>query len=208
MAERQPQNFDRLIGEMQGALSENQLRAHFTLYQGYVKKLNEIEAALPTADRTSGNYSYSAYSELRRREPVAYNGTFLHEMYFHNLGAAGQTPPEAFKKGVEQSFGSWDNWIADVKACIASAHGWTLVGWDYNTHCIRNNLVQSEHHVGLLVNMQVFLAIDHWEHAYMIDYGIKKPDYTAAMLKHINWSVVGERAKFSPLMMPMQTPQK
>ena len=66
-----PINYDHLISECSAFLSENQLKAHFTLYQGYVKKLNEIEEKLAKADPTTANYSYSEYSELRRREPVA-----------------------------------------------------------------------------------------------------------------------------------------
>ena len=38
-----PKNFDRLRGELAGALSEAQLEAHFSLYQGYVKALGTIE---------------------------------------------------------------------------------------------------------------------------------------------------------------------
>ena len=45
-----PKNYDQLIAECAGFLSENQLKAHFTLYQGYVKKLNEIEERLAKAD--------------------------------------------------------------------------------------------------------------------------------------------------------------
>ena len=47
----EPKDFRRLISECQGFLSEKQLQAHFTLYQGYVKKLNEIESSLQQADR-------------------------------------------------------------------------------------------------------------------------------------------------------------
>ena len=63
----EPKDFRRLISECQGFLSEKQLQAHFTLYQGYVKKLNEIESSLQQADGEQANYSYSEYSELRRR---------------------------------------------------------------------------------------------------------------------------------------------
>jgi Fe-Mn family superoxide dismutase len=83
----EPKDFRRLISECRGFLSEKQLQAHFTLYEGYVKKLNEIESSLQQADREKANYSFGEYSELRRREPVAYNGTVLHELYFENLGA-------------------------------------------------------------------------------------------------------------------------
>lgn len=188
-----PKNFDHLLGECKAFLSEKQLQAHFTLYQGYVKKLNEIEEKLTKADPTTANYSFSEYSELRRREPVAYNGTVLHELYFENLGAPDGTPSEAFKRAVESSFGSWDAFIADVKGIVGSGHGWALVTYDYNFGRVRTNFVQSEHHVGLLANQQVVLAVDAWEHAYFLDYGTKKPDYLAGVLKHINWKAVEQR---------------
>jgi Fe-Mn family superoxide dismutase len=41
--------------------------------------------------------------------------------------------------------------------------------------------------------MSVLAAIDAWEHAYMIDYGTKKPDYIAKILDSINWKVINER---------------
>lgn len=199
---REPRNFEHLIGKVKG-LSENQLRNHFTLYQGYVKKLNEIEQKLADADRGAPNYSWNEYSELKRREPVAYNGTFLHELYFDNLGAPGTTPPELFKKAVTSAFGSWDAYIADVKAACGSAHGWLLTCYAYADNRVRNVLVQSEHHVGLQVDTQVLVAVDVWEHAYFMDYGTKKPDYVAAVLASLNWDKVGERVKGSGLgMMP------
>ena len=192
-------NFDRLIQDCKEFLSEDQLKNHFTLYQGYVKKLNEIELKLGSADPTTANYSYGEYSELRRREPVAYNGTVLHEIYFNNLGTPGATPPANFKKAVEESFGSWDKWIADVKGIVGSGHGWCLVNYDYNFSKVRNLMVQSEHHVGLLPNQNTLVAIDAWEHAYFKDYGTKKPDYLAGVLKHLNWKAVEARLAMTPL---------
>lgn len=189
-----PKNFDHLIGECKAFLSEKQLQAHFTLYQGYVKKLNEIEERLTKADPTTANYSFSEYSELRRREPVAYNGTVLHEMYFANLGAPNDgAPSEKFKKAIETSFSSYDAFVADVKGIVGSGHGWCLVTYDYNFNRVRTSQIQSEHHVGLLVDQQVIVAVDAWEHAYFLDYGTKKPDYLAGVLKHLNWKIIDQR---------------
>jgi Fe-Mn family superoxide dismutase len=193
-----PKNFDHLLGDCKAFLSDKQLQAHFTLYQGYVKKLNEIEERLAKADPTTANYSFSEYSELRRREPVAYNGTFLHELYFANLGAPSEGPQDGaggFKQAATSAFGSWDGFIADVKGIVGSGHGWCLVTFDYNLGRVRTNFVQSEHHVGLLVDQQVLIAIDAWEHAYFLDYGTKKPDYLAGTLKHLNWKTIEERAR-------------
>ena len=188
---RTPKNYEHLIGKVAG-LSEAQLKAHFTLYGGYVNKLNEIEEKLGKAEKTA-NYSYAEYSELRRREPVAFNGTYLHELYFDNLGGAGTSPSDALKKAASDAFGSWDNYIADVKAIVGSGHGWCLTTWSNHEGKLRNNFVQSEHHVGLFVDQQAVVAIDMWEHAYFLDYGTKKPDYLAAVLSSLEWNVINKR---------------
>jgi Fe-Mn family superoxide dismutase len=195
----EPKDFRRLISECQGFLSEKQLEAHFTLYQGYVKKLNEIESGLREADPKTANYSFGEYSELRRREPVAYNGTVLHELYFENLGAKGGEVPPAFKKEAERAHGSWDAAVKDLKAMADSAHGWVLVTYDWNFGVVRHNLVQSEHHVGLLPNQTVLVAIDCWEHAYFADYQTKKDEYLDGLFEHVNWKVISERLGRTPV---------
>lgn len=190
---REPKNYSHLLGGNAKGLSDAQLNAHFTLYQGYVKKLNEIRDRLGTADRSAPNYSFNEYSELRRREPVAYNGTVLHEMYFDSLGNGSTAPSDTSKRVIEASFGSMDAWVADAKACLMSAHGWLLVVYDYSEQKLFNNLVQSEHHVGLFANVHVMTAIDAWEHAYFFDYQTKKADYVANVLSGLNWDHINKQ---------------
>ena len=61
MTDIQPKNYDHLLGKLK--LSDAQLKAHFGLYQGYVKKLNEIRQKLQTADPAGGNYSFNEFSD-------------------------------------------------------------------------------------------------------------------------------------------------
>ena len=192
---REPKNFDNLLGGNAKGLSDLQLKAHFTLYQGYVKKLNEIREKLGGADRSAPNYSFNEYSELKRREPVAYNGTVLHEMYFENIGKGEGQPDEHAKKLITNSFGSMDAWLADAKACLMSAHGWLVVIYDYYDGKLYNNLVRTEHDVGLFANVHAMVALDAWEHAYFADYQTKKGDYVANILSGLNWNTLNDRFK-------------
>lgn len=193
MTSRQPQDFGRLAGECHGFLSETQLGAHFELYHGYVRKLNEIEALLATTSREGANYSFAAYSELRRREPVAYNGTVLHELCFGNLGPPRTEVPAVIRQAEAKAFGSWDTAMADLKAMTQSTHGWVLVTWDMGSQRLRHNLVHSEHDAGLFANQAVLLAIDCWEHAYFLDYVLRKSAYVDGVLRHLDWATVQRR---------------
>ena len=196
---REPKNFDNLLGGNAKGLSDLQLKAHFTLYQGYVKKLNEIWEQLGKADRSAPNYSYNPYSELKRREPVAFNGTVLHEIYFENIGNGSTQPNAASKKLIDAGFGSFDAWLADAKAALLSAHGWVVLTYDYTEKKLFNNLVRTEHDVGLFANTHIVAAIDAWEHAYFADYQTKKADYVSNVLSGLNWDVLNARlAQVSP----------
>jgi len=190
---RDAKNFDHLLGGNAKGLSDPQLKAHLALYQGYVKKLNEIREKLGTADRGAPNYSFNDYSELKRREPVAYNGTVLHEMYFENLGNGSTQPDENAKKLITASFGSMDAWIADAKASLMSAHGWLVTVYDYSDNKLYNNLVRTEHDVGLFANVHAMIAIDAWEHAYFLDYQTGKAKYVESTLSGLNWDVLNKR---------------
>ncbi|MBZ5537366.1 MAG: Fe-Mn family superoxide dismutase [Acidobacteriia bacterium] len=184
-------NFDHLLGKLEG-LSEKQLKAHFGLYQGYVKKLNEIQEKLKSIDRSTANYSFSEYSELKRREAVAFNGAFLHEMYFENLSAKGGEPSNELADAIKKSFGSRDAWTTDLKAAGASTPGWVILTYNRTDHELHHYIL-FEHHIGYPVRQEPLLALDCWEHAYMIDYGTTKGDYLSAFIKHIDWNVVNKR---------------
>src|SRR4051812_7025501 len=190
---REPKNFDNLLGGNAKGLSDTQLKAHFTLYQGYVKKLNEIREKLGAADPSAPNYSFNEYSELKRREPVAYNGTVLHELYFGNIGDGSTQPDDRAKAMFTNSFGSFDAWLVDAKACLMSAHGWLVTIYDYSDGKLHNNLVRTEHDVGLFANVHVMIAVDAWEHAYFFDYQTGKAKYVEAMLSGLNWDVLNKR---------------
>jgi len=89
----EPKNFDHRKGGTRKSFRDSQLEQHFTRYKGYVAKLNEIEEKRATSSNAKPNCSFNEYSELKPRESVAFNGTFLHELHFENLGAAGQCSP-------------------------------------------------------------------------------------------------------------------
>ena len=184
-------DFNHLLGKMKG-ISDKQMTAHFGLYGGYVKKLNEIEDKLKTADPATANYSYGDFSELKRRETVAFNGTYLHQYYFENLTGDKTEASKDFKKAVDTSFGSWDKFITDMKGCAASTPGWVLITKNQIDGKL-HSYVTYEHMNHTPVFQKIVLALDCWEHAFMIDYGTNKADYVKAFLENVDWNVVSKR---------------
>lgn len=192
---RKPKNFDSLIGSIPG-LSEKQLKAHFELYRGYVAKWVEIESKLKSADPKTANYSFGEISELMRRRSVAYNGAHLHELFFENLSGKESEPSQSLKKDIERSFGSMKGWFDELKAGLISEPGWVLLTRSREDGFLRNDLLE-EHHIGVLVEQDIILAFDGWEHAYFIDYATKKADYVAMLERAIHWGVANQRFEAS-----------
>jgi len=191
--EHKSRDFSNLLGKLQG-ISDKQLTAHFALYEGYVKKWNEIQAKLKSQDKSATNYSFGEFSELKRREAVAFNGTFLHEAYFENLAGkedAGEISAE-LKKAITEAFGSMETFEQDVKSSAASTPGWVVLTYNQPTNKL-HTFIMYEHHIGLPVHQDLVLALDCWEHAFMIDYGTKKAEYLKAFFDNINWNIVNKR---------------
>ena len=186
-------DYSKLIG-MEG-FSPTLLNNHFTLYQGYVNNTNKVWDLL-TAMLKEGKSGSPEYAELKRRFGFEFNGMRLHEYYFDNLG--GKKPLDkagALAKGVAGAYGSYEAWEKDFRATGAMRGiGWVVLYQDNETGWFFNQWI-NEHEVGHPAGCVPILVMDVFEHAFMIDYGLKRADYIDAFFKNINWDVVSGRAK-------------
>jgi Fe-Mn family superoxide dismutase len=192
----QAKKYDHLVGNSPG-FSPKQIEQHIKLYEGYVKKINEIRAEIekiPFEERKGeSNFSFGKYSELKRREAVPYNGVYLHEMYFDNMGGGGGAPTSEVSRAIEAAFGSQSHWEEDLRACAeAATGGWVLLTYDRVDGKLHHNQMW-EHTIGIMLNQEHLLVLDTWEHAFMIDFGTDKKSYLTAFLKNVNWHVVADR---------------
>lgn len=180
-----------LSKKLQG-LSNSQIDQHKTLYEGYVKKWNEIEKDLDLVDRKNvAGITYSKFRSLKIAETFARNGSILHELYFGNLGK-GTKPGKKTKALMTELFGSWEDFINDATDCALCARGWVLTCYNLEDGNITNYVLDA-HNETVPVLAIPLLVIDVYEHAYMIDFGIKRADYIKVLWENINWDVVEER---------------
>jgi Fe-Mn family superoxide dismutase len=184
-------DYGKLIG-MDG-FSETLLTNHFTLYQGYVTNTNKLIDLL-TAMLKEGKTGTPEYAELKRRFGFEFNGMRLHEYYFENLG--GKAPLDktgTAAKKLADAYGSYDAWEQDFRATGAMRGiGWVVLYQDNMTVGLCNQWI-NEHEVGHLAGCRPILVMDVFEHAFMLDYGLKRADYIAAFFKNINWKAVEAR---------------
>ncbi len=187
-------SYAELIGRING-LTENQLKQHYDLYVGYVKKRNQIEQDLQTVDRTnSAGITYSPFRALKTAETFAVNGSLLHELYFENMSAVQTQPGPETMKLMTNSFGSLDNFKKDLIDSGAVARGWVITAYGMDDGHVHNYVLES-HNQNVPVLSIPLLVLDVYEHAYMIDFGIKRAAYLDVFWENVNWDVVEQRIK-------------
>ncbi len=186
-------DYSKLIG-MDG-FSETLLKNHFTLYQGYVTNSNKVLDALEQMLR-DGKTGSPEFAELKRRLGWEFNGMRLHEYYFENLGGKGGLDKGGkLAKRLIENFGSYDAWEKDFKATgTMRGIGWVALYQDSLGGRLINFWI-NEHDVSHPAGCNLILIMDVFEHAFMLDYGLKRADYIEAFFKNIDWKAVESRLK-------------
>lgn len=171
-------------------LSDELMKNHFTLYEGYVKNTNKVAELLTKAEKGSPEYA-----ELKRRFGWEFNGMRLHEYFF---GAMTKDFKELDKasnlfKQIEKDFGSYEEWETDFKATAGlRGIGWAILYYDEEAQQLFNVWI-NEHDLGHLAGAKVILNIDVFEHAWMPDFGLKRAEYIEVFMKVIDWEETAKR---------------
>lgn len=183
------------IPELTG-ISQKTVTEHLGLYQGYVKNVNLIREKIDAFSNDMENNRY-AISEMQRRLGFEFGGMRNHEYYFAQFENGPKSLEDSkLKDMMNERWGSVENWHeAFLRIANTRGVGWAMLYIDHQT----NQLVQTwvdEQHLGQLADLDIVLALDMWEHSYMLDYPpSKKKDYITAFFNNLNWEVVASRVE-------------
>ena len=185
-------DFKRLLGTE--GFSDNLLNTHFGLYEGYVKNTNALAEQLKNL-LEAGKTGPGEYAELKRRFGWEFNGMRLHELYFGNMSKDKKTLADEAKIAglITAAFGSYEMWKKDFVATGAlRGIGWAIMAHDKEADKVFNVWV-NEHDVGHLAGAIPLLVMDVFEHAFILDYGMKRADYIASFMAAVDWEEVEKR---------------
>jgi len=170
-------------------ISRAAVEAHYTLYQGYVAKRNQILAMLADADLATANQTYSELRALKVDLSFAIGGIKNHELYFGHLGGSGGAPTGAFGALVKRDFGSADAWRDDLKATGMAGRGWAWTAYDWDEGRLFNYIGDAQNTFPVW-NATPLVALDVYEHAYFLDYQTDRASYIDAFFDNLDWDVV------------------
>jgi Fe-Mn family superoxide dismutase len=192
-----PMQFAHLKG-LKG-ISDGVLESHFKLYEGYVNRTNKLTETLSGMQQKGEALGANpAYAEMTRRFGFEYNGMVLHEYYFGNMkpNGSGATPGGKLKKAMEESFGSFENWLADFRAVSTMPGiGWSVTFQDPRTGWLSNHWI-TLHETNNIAGFKPIIVMDAWEHAFIPDYKpFERAKYVDAYFSNIDYDAAESRLK-------------
>jgi len=184
------------FGALDG-ISEKQLEVHLKLYEGYVKHVNHLFDVQAELKKDSEKNAY-ALAEVTRRLGFEWNGMRMHEHYFAQWEGGHIPLSDELTKTIEGQYGTMDAWMNEFKAtALMRGIGWALLSQDNKTGNLITHWV-SDHELGQLNDTTTIIALDMWEHAFMVDYTpAEKKQYIDAWLKNLNGEVISSRFRAS-----------
>lgn len=177
-------------------LSDGQVAIHLGLYAGYVKHVNVLREQIAELTKVDAEKFAYAIAETRRRLGFEFDGMRMHEYYFESLegGAKPLDASSPLAQSLAAKYGSLDDFFTHFKT-VGMTRG---IGWAVLYHDPKGNVPHvawvGDHELGQLSGLPIILAMDMWEHAYMVDYTpAEKKKYIEAFLKNVNWDVSEKR---------------
>ena len=158
-----------------------------------MKHVNHLEEVLEELKKDSEKNSY-ALAEVKRRFGFEWNGMKMHEHYFSQWEGDHIPLSEDLESAIEKQYGTIEKWMEEFKAvAIMRGIGWAMLSYDEKEKRFFNHWV-SDHELGQLNDTSVILALDMWEHAFMVDYTpSEKAKYIDSWFKNLNGEAISKR---------------
>lgn len=181
------------FGPLDG-ISQKQLDVHLKLYEGYVKNVNVLESVVQAYGKVDDEGGKYAVAEVRRRLGFEFNGMRMHEHYFSQWEGSPAPIGGKLAEALAGQYGSMDEWTVDFRLVgMMRGIGWAMLSYDPVGKHFFNHFV-ADHELGQLNGTTTVLALDLWEHAFMVDYTpAEKAQYIDAFFKNLNGSIVEKR---------------
>jgi Fe-Mn family superoxide dismutase len=122
----------------------------------------------------------------------------LHELYFPQFEGGAKALDEQSGLGKALT-AEYHGYLVEYLKAIGNMRGpgWAILYYDPIGKQFQTGFA-GEQHQGHFVTLPIILALDVWEHAFILDYGATgKGKYIDAFFKNLNWGVIEKRFEAS-----------
>jgi superoxide dismutase, Fe-Mn family len=183
-------------------LKQAAIDSHTKLYENYKKANDSFQKKHKRLFNGTDNQDSPNMGELREiSSGLSHNGNaeFLHKMYFEDIYESSPYPMDKNSGILSIVKDAYDGKIKELEKDIKRManiprNGWVTLSYCFDTKKIYLNSFDL-HEIGTPVYSMPVLALDMWEHAYFVDFGLDKEAYVDWFLKRIDWRKVSKRIK-------------
>lgn len=180
-------------GALEPAISGEIMQLHHSAHHAaYVKGAN---ATLDRLAEMRQSRDFAQLPGLERTLAFHLAGHSLHSMFWTNLSPEGGDRPDGeLAAAIEEFFGGFDAFQAELTAATASVQGsgWGALAWDpIGARLVVNQI--HDHHITVAPHSTPLLVFDAWEHAFYLQYRNVKTDYVDRLWSLVNWADVTQR---------------
>ncbi len=180
---------------LQPHFDKRTMKIHHTKHHnGYTIKLNNAIAGTPLEKMEIEKILKKAgkYGDAVRNNGGGY---YNHDLFWRILSPNGGGQPKGkIANAINDSFGSYDKFVAKFRAAAATRFG---SGWAWLCTNNRGKLfvTSTPNQDNPLMDVapkkgKPILGLDVWEHAYYLKYQNRRGDYIDAFFNVVNWSMV------------------
>jgi Fe-Mn family superoxide dismutase len=168
---------------------------HDKHHQAYVTNANAALEGTEWADKPIEEVLKNLGSlPADKQAPVRNNGGghYNHSLFWEWMAPnAGGEPDGALRSAIESTFGSFDDFKAQLKDAGVKRFG---SGWAWLIHDGSGLAIVSTANQDNPISdgKTPLLGVDVWEHAYYLKYQNRRPDYLDAWWNVVNWAKVAE----------------
>jgi Fe-Mn family superoxide dismutase len=177
-------------------IDEQTMRLHHDKHhQAYVTNANAALEGTEWADKPVEEVLKNLGSlPADKQAPVRNNGGghYNHSLFWEWMAPnAGGEPDGALRSAIESTFGSFDDFKAQLKDAGVKRFG---SGWAWLIHDGSGLAIVSTANQDNPISdgKTPLLGVDVWEHAYYLKYQNRRPDYLDAWWNVVNWPKVAE----------------
>ena len=187
-----PMDFSHLLGKVKG-IDDDLMKIHFKLYEQLVGATNASLQKMEATYKGAGVTDMVSYSGLQKEFSFFFNGMRLHELYFGGMcgeNAGVEHMEHGLREAINASFGSFAAWKKNfMQTGSIPGVGFVALSRDRRTGRLMNLWI-NEFNIGELVDVDLLLVMDMWEHAFLCQFGLNVAKYQEVYLANVNWSVV------------------
>jgi Fe-Mn family superoxide dismutase len=177
-------------------IDEQTMRLHHDKHhQAYVTNANAALEGTEWADKPIEEVLKNLASlPADKQAPVRNNGGghYNHSLFWEWMAPnAGGEPDGALRSAIESTFGSFDDFKAQLKDAGVKrfGSGWAWLVYDGSGLAIVSTPNQDS---PISEGKTPLLGVDVWEHSYYLKYQNRRPDYIDAWWNVVNWPKVAE----------------